>query len=693
MNLFEKYKESTIGMLQILYPMYSLQELEEAIEYSWNLRFTNSPAYIENNYKNKTVDISLAEVAEVILAQEPIITSYGVMFKKACDEPNPIDNMIQKFIKIRKQYKKEMFKHPKGSELFNKYNLLQLLAKIDANGMYGVIGNHASNFYNINVAASITTQGRASISSAGLAFEGFMANNAKFLSLDDVITFINNVLSERGQRKYKDHEWVANVSPAKCFYKIMSTCGYGYIPQEDDLEIVWTLINRLDQEDLNRLFYKNNLFEFVDNEQVMEYIKTMIRKLREPFLDPNEAPKEIEDDIEEFWEMLKEYVYYGYMYIDKMNRLEYLPRKVALTIDTDSNIVNMDPWYIFIAERVKDVSTVIRRMEMPLEIVNPDEFGDRPLCEAAIIHEYEHDYDFYTDKLIQLERQMDPLTIIPEDGMRYTIINILAYCLGKMVNDYMIRFTKNCNSLVDYKPCALVMKNEFLFDRSLLASAKKNYASLVKLQEGNIIPPDKALDIKGLPMNKSTMNKKTQNAMKKILVEDILKAAKIDQLHILKQMIKLEKQIYHSLRSGKREFYKPSTIKPMSSYDDPFRVPGVKAAYIWNEVTSPETTKIDLNTRTSLDIVKVIINKKNVDRIKDIAPDVYERMLRLMENPKFAAGFNSIGVPLDFNIPEWIYEFIDYKTIINDAIGTFPLESIGLQMVEGDVCYSNILSM
>lgn len=126
-------------------PHIPQEDLESILNYSINKRLYNAKAGISNSYKRyydpetkKYKDLfheyTLLQIADYIKKREPIVTAQGTMFRHHGEVPNPLANTIQSFLDLRSIHKKEMFKYPKGSEQFEKYNLLQSLDKIDANG-------------------------------------------------------------------------------------------------------------------------------------------------------------------------------------------------------------------------------------------------------------------------------------------------------------------------------------------------------------------------------------------------------------------------------------------------------------------------------------------------------------------------------------------------------------------------------
>ncbi len=326
---------------------------------------------------------------------------------------------------------------------------------------------YLSLIYNINVATSVTSQGRTAVSSMMCCFESFLANSVKFGSVDEVLLFIDKVKQERSKRKFKDSDILDKpVTKAECFTKLMWSSGYRWIPDDQEMEIIWRVVNNLGQEDLNRVYYKNNLYEFLMNSRVSQRIINIMKILKVPYLNPMKCPPEIKDLLNEFTALLKEYVYYGYMIIDRIDRAENMIKNICIISDTDSTIISLDAWFRFTNNLIKNEDLQINR-HVPVSVLDyleKDEFGDykdKSLLNPIEKLDIDYDYDFDNDELIQMKHVINPLMIYPEDNVRYSLINIMAYVLDSVVNDYMVQLTKSSHSYQEGRKCRLYAKNEF----------------------------------------------------------------------------------------------------------------------------------------------------------------------------------------------------------------------------------------
>ena len=59
---------------------------------------------------------------------------------------------------------------------------------------------------------------------------------------------------------------------------------------------------------------------------------------------------------------------------------------------------------------------------------------------------------------------------------------------------------------------------------------------------------------------------------------------------------------------------------------------------------------------------------------------------------EFGGKIDAVAIPIDTEIPEWVKDIVNYKSIVNDNIGGFPIESIGIQrMGNRNINYTNII--
>ena len=146
--------------------------------------------------------------------------------------------------------------------------------------------------------------------------------------------------------------------------------------------------------------------------------------------------------------------------------------------DTDSSFVSLDAWYQYNIQYLKNYDSPILHQkidvfkyieeeekkeinkeywengetpewynaigkEYAIKFAKVDEFGDvvdPHFYDAISFEDPELDYDFYNEEIIERKRMQNPMEIIPQDNMRFALVNIMCYILTSVINLYMIEF-------------------------------------------------------------------------------------------------------------------------------------------------------------------------------------------------------------------------------------------------------------
>lgn len=638
----ETWMNQAYEKLKLVYPDDDDASIMLFLEKQWNDHFDDTPCRIYNNYEKEEVHTTLTKAVDWIHEKNAITTESGSLFKHHEECFNPNTEILHDKLVERKVMKKDKFKYASLADkadtkeeydhynyLANKKDLAQLRCKIIANSEYGVSGLKSSWFFNMACASATTARGQALISTAFNAFEDFMSDNVKFTTMDECLMYINNIVKEETFKS--DEKWVENINNEELLARIQNK----FIDKDIcDNIIIKKIIENLSQHQKNRLYYKCNLYEFIRRSKKANQLLRNIIQSNVTFVDPMDPPKEIEKDLDKFSDAVLEFVHYDYPVINRTLRLKTHKRETVIVIDTDSNFLNLAPWVDFCNEILNTDYVNIKRRKFK---------NHRYIISSR-------------DHLNSVENKIDEQRAFREI---YTIIHIITLMIRKV----LITFQKRAN-LIPNSHGETNMKNEFLYLTILTTAAKKHYAGIVKVQEGNVFKNPK-VDIKGLEFRKPSMaGVYTREFIDKIVQKDILLAKNQtpDIAKILSKLSKFEKDIEKSVLNGEDKYIKTANIKSADAYKDPMSIGSYKAAYVWNTLYPDK--QIELPGIASL--IKVNLSKpKDFAKLSVDDPEMFAKLMNLFEtNERIKkSGITTIALPIDEKMPDWLKPYINLDEI------------------------------
>lgn len=336
-TFLKKYKEQALSKLKIIFPEKEDIELLNIINKQIKEKLDVNTLNVEwlDHSLNKEKSNTL-EMFDYLENETPIISGSGSLYHKHEDGvKNILLEMVDMLLKTRKVYKKKKFDHINDEDktLLQMYDNYQLVYKLLANSFFGSTLEPNSIFFDPFFGSSVMYTGQIIITTALTGFENWV-DNFYFDTLDDCLLFIDRIISE----EYKVHVDLNIIPTKKDLFNRLKDKFEGKPFNESILKKV---ISNLSQEQVTKIYYKNNFLKFIENDVIINILNDIVGN---EFLDPNSPSDIISDSLNQFWLICKNYVMYNHIVINRTTFCQEHKRNIVLVVDTDSNFLYNKPF-------------------------------------------------------------------------------------------------------------------------------------------------------------------------------------------------------------------------------------------------------------------------------------------------------------------------------------------------------------
>lgn len=328
----ELWVERMTDAMSYTHPNVSRSKLQKLVEKIYDKNVKDTPCQIYNSYENTVGNLTLGTVINWIDMKKPLIAESGVFFIPKHEKRNVNVEIIKEcMLDARKIHKKEKFKALEAGDVFlaSVKDIQQANDKKAANSGYGAEGQASSFLYNLNSAMSVTASGRGQLSTACQCFENLLADNVKFFNMNEFFNWVYQITHERDSWKF-DIMKIIPVIPSEDefverFRKKFGNDSFNEI-------MVRQVYQGLSEEMILRVYYKANLREFM-KWHYPSLLLSDIAYSKTEFIDPNNIPKELKDDVNILTDMIVEIVGYKHSIFRYEDRTKYQPRAATPVMD------------------------------------------------------------------------------------------------------------------------------------------------------------------------------------------------------------------------------------------------------------------------------------------------------------------------------------------------------------------------